>query len=61
MNKPNKNDFDDQEMYKYIMLLEEYIDKYLIKADNILDEITIDWLKDNNNWETVKQMALKQN
>jgi hypothetical protein len=61
MNKPNKNDFDDQEMYKYTMLLEEYIDKYLIKADNILDEITIDWLKDNNNWETVKQMALKQN
>jgi hypothetical protein len=61
MNKPNRNDFDDQEMYKYIMLLEEYIDKYLIKADNILDEITIDWLKDNNNWETVKQMALKQN
>jgi hypothetical protein len=61
MNKPNKNDFDDQEMYKYIILLEEYIDRYLIKADNILDEITIDWLKDNNNWETVKQMALKQN
>jgi hypothetical protein len=61
MNKPNRNDFDDQEIYKYIILLEEYIDKYLIKADNILDEITIDWLKDNNNWETVKQMALKQN
>jgi hypothetical protein len=61
MNKPNKNDFDDHEMYKYNMLLEEYIDKYLIKADNILDEITIDWLKDNNNWEIVRQMALKQN
>ena len=71
MNKPNKNDFDDHEIYKYIMLLEEYIDELedenkklrenLIKADNILDEMTIDWLKNDNNWEIVKQMALKQN
>ena len=71
MNKPNKNDFDDHEIYKYIMLLEECIDELedenkklrenLIKADNILDEMTIDWLKNDNNWEIVKQMALKQN
>jgi hypothetical protein len=71
MNKPNKNDFDDHEIYKYIMLLEECIDELedenkklrenLIKADSILDEMTIDWLKNDNNWEIVKQMALKQN
>jgi hypothetical protein len=71
MNKPNKNDFDDHEIYKYIMLLEEYIDELedenkklrnnLIKADNILDEMTIDWLRDDSNWEIIKQMALKQN
>jgi hypothetical protein len=71
MNKPNKEDFDDHEIYKYIMLLEECIDELedenkklrnnLIKADNILDEMTIDWLRDDSNWEMVKQMALKQN
>jgi hypothetical protein len=71
MNKPNKNDFDDHEIYKYIMLLEECIDELedenkklrnnLIKADNILDEMTIDWLRDDSNWEIIKQMALKQN
>ena len=71
MNKPNKEDFDDHEIYKYIMLLEECIDELedenkklrenLIKADSILDEMTIDWLKNDNNWEIVKQMALKQN
>jgi hypothetical protein len=71
MNKPNKNDFDDHEIYKYIMLLEECIDELedenkklrnnLIKADNILDEMTIDWLRDDSNWEIIKQMTLKQN
>lgn len=71
MNKPNKEDFDDHEIYKYIMLLEECIDELedenkklrnnLIKADNILDEMTIDWLRDDSNWEIIKQMALKQN
>jgi hypothetical protein len=53
------------------MLLEECIDELedenkklrnnLIKADNILDEMTIDWLRDDSNWEIIKQMALKQN
>ena len=71
MNKPNKEDFDDHEIYKYIMLLEECIDELedenkklrnnLIKADNILDEMTIDWLRDDSNWEIIKQMALKKN
>jgi hypothetical protein len=64
MNKPNKEDFDDHEIYKYIMLLEECIDELedenkklrnnLIKADNILDEMTIDWLRDDSNWEIIE-------
>jgi peptidoglycan hydrolase CwlO-like protein len=99
MNKPNRNEFDEKDIYKYVTLFEEYTDelereieewreKYeweandaeellseikdlnteisqlkdqIVGEDSILDAMTIDWLKQSNNWEIVKQMALKQN
>jgi chromosome segregation ATPase len=100
MNRPDRNDFDDHEIYKYIILLEEYTDQLEEENDDlqsevdslesknnrlfdedewledeleeiqnsnpiiggsILDEMTREWLLNENNWEMVKQMALKQN
>lgn len=99
MNKPNRNEFDDKNIYKYVTLFEEYTSELereieewrenyewekndteellseikdlnteisqlkdqIVGEDNILDAMTIDWLKQSNNWEIVKQMALKQN
>jgi peptidoglycan hydrolase CwlO-like protein len=99
MNKPNRNEFDEKDIYKYVTLFEEYTDelereieewreKYeweandaeellseikdlnteisqlkdqIVGEGSILDAMTIDWLKQPNNWEIVKQMALKQN
>jgi hypothetical protein len=100
MNRPDRNDFDEKEIYKYITLLEEYADHLESENDaygwevnslemanndliseneeleeeidelknsntlygnSILDEMTRDWLSNENNWETVKQIALKQN
>jgi hypothetical protein len=92
MNKPDRNEFDDKNIYKYVTLFEEYTDElereidewrenYECKKDDveellneidqlkdqvvgegsILDAMTINWLKQPNNWEIVKQMALKQN
>jgi len=99
MSKPNRNEFDEKDIYKYVTLFEEYTDELereieewrenyewekndteellseikdlnteisqlkdqIVGEDNILDAMTIDWLKQPNNWEIVKQMALKQN
>ena len=99
MNKPNKKDFNEQDIYKYVTLLEEYIayleermknfeveilgieirntrlknekddleaeirrlKEYPIGGNSILDEMAIDWLRDDSNWKIIKQMALKQN
>lgn len=92
MNKPDRNEFDDKNIYKYMTLFEEYTDElekeidewrenYACKKDDveellneidqlkdqtvgegsILDAMTINWLRQPNNWELVKQMALKQN
>lgn len=92
MNKPDRNEFDDKNIYKYMTLFEEYTDElereidewrenYACKKDDveellneidqlkdqtvgegsILDAMTINWLRQPNNWEIVKQMALKQN
>ena len=47
MNRPNKNNFDDDEMYKYIILLEEYTN-YLEEENDDL-QLEVDTLERKNN------------
>ena len=47
MNRPDRNDFDDHEIYKYIILLEEYTDQLEEENDDLQSEV--DNLERENN------------